>query len=356
MRRLLGLVLFSGCMAPVGAALDAEDIGRGGDFDLTLCGPGVSPPLTFLPARNTIGKVALGVCGNFTSDNTSTIDGEVRVRGSTRVASPVRISGSFFTGAAVESPNTLDVEGNFATAGSWTVSAPAHVGGDATVSGTLRHDNTVDIGGRLTAESVTGGGALNVGSMVLAASTVPMPLDCSGAPSAHSLATEIDAHPDSRATTTLHPDALRDIRQPTELSFGCAQYEVSELTSNNTLRLRITGPTVLVVHGRLHIASPTFIELEDDATLELIVDGALDIDNTLTIGDRDHPARVVVSGDIRVASPTRIYGVLMAPDSSIAGDNTLDVYGSMYVGAMRVAAPLVIHSGPKVGVEGWPTP
>ncbi len=129
---------------------------------------------------------------------------------------------------------------------------------------------------------------------------------------------------DPRVSTLLNPHSTLTIEQPTDLQFGCARYVVAGLEVNNTLTVHIMGPTIWVIRGDMNIDAPMTIDITDGASPELIVDGALNVDNTLTIGDAAHPTLVSVERDVRISSPTHNFGALLAPTSAISVENTLD--------------------------------
>jgi hypothetical protein len=236
------------------------------------------------------------------------------------------------------------------TASDWSVSSPAHVYGDATVAGALHHENSVMIDGLLTTTSESGSGSLQTSRILVANTWVPTPLSCDEAPNARAFVADATAHVDAHAAFSLAADALSDVKQPTDVTLGCGRYVLSSLEANNALNIHVVGPTVLVIQGRMHIAAPTVFDIAEGGSLELIIEGALEVDNPLSLG----PSTVEVGGDIRIRAPTKLEGMLIAPTSSLWCDNTLEVVGGMYVGSARIAAPLTIRAGQVIGVEGWP--
>ncbi|MGV3619234.1 MAG: DUF7305 domain-containing protein [Archangium sp.] len=339
MRALPLVVLVAACAPPPSDAIDYRTLERGGAFDVRRCGAAPDPVRAF-PANEWTREASLAICGDLRSDNTTTVAGDLRVQGTTRVSSPVNVNGSFFAGGNVDCPNTLNVSGDFSTSGDWSVSSPANIGGDALIGGTLRHDNRVQVNGALNVVDAVGAGALNVGSRLTSPGDIVAPLDCDNAPDVHAIA---DALTDEYFAPWLRDDRRFVISQPTDITFGCGRYLMNGFETNNTLMVHIAGPTQLVIRGDMRIGSPTRFVIENGGSLELIVDGALNVDNTLDVD----AAVVAVSGPVRIASPTHVTGLFLAPRSSISADNTLDVYGTMFAGSTRVASPLVIHRGPQ---------
>ncbi len=354
MRRLLPFaVVLAACGLPLDTQFPPNEalVVSGAAIDVRRCGSGLAAPGFAVLPKTSRGALSLGICGDFTSDDTTTVAGDLRVSGHSRVASPVNVAGSFLTGGHVSCPNIMNVGGDLVTAGDWTLSSPNDVRGNATVVGHLRHDNDLWVAGLLRAGGESGTGLLHTGSMMVAASAVGGALDCTRAPDVHRLA--VSAW-DKMSGGGIDPGTLNNVRTPTELTLGCGSYSLSGLSSHAALTVRIVGPTVLVVMGNVKISAPTTFVIEGEGSLELLIDGALEVDDTLIVGDREHAAVVAVAGDVRLAAATELHGVLLAPRSRLTTDDRLDVFGAIFAGSVQVGAPLVVHPGPLVGLEGWP--
>lgn len=339
---LASMLLAAACAPAPLTQPDVQALSRGGTFDLSQCTAQVRVEPSFTPRAGE--PMALGVCGEFNSDNTTHVVGDLRVKSSLRVSAPVHVTGSLAVGAAIVSPNTLDVGGDLQGGAAWVASAPAHVGGDATIQGALNHANTVQIDGTLTATQENGAGQLITGQTIIDHVNVAAPLDCNATPDVHGLATEL----------SIDPLQVWEVTNPTTVTLGCGTYGFERLAVNNTLTLHVTGPTKLLIRGTLHVAAPMVIDVAPGGWLELIVDGPVELDNTLELGPGDRATVLAASGDVRVGAPMKLDGLLIAPKSSIAVDNTLDLTGSALVGPLRVAAPLNVAAGAQMGTTGWP--
>ncbi len=312
MKSLIVLFVLVGCGPRRFEVLPQNAPWAGGTFDAGLC-PAPAPPLN--RCKDNMPAAALQICGTLETDNTLTVE-----------------------------PRQ---DADLLVAGDWHSSAPVSVAGGADVSGTLTHDNTVSVGGTLAVAAESGSGALQTGATVVG--PVTSPLACGQAASNANFVSDSAQHHDD----VLPRFALANISEPTELTLGCGRYFLDSITANNTLDLHIAGPTTLVIEGDVTIAAPMRVDLETaGAELDFVIGGALQINNTLSVGSSAHPVWMSVAGEIRVASPANIFGVLVAPTSALQGDNTLDVFGAAMVGATRVASPMNVHDGVLLTADG----
>jgi cytoskeletal protein CcmA (bactofilin family) len=302
--------------------------------------------------------MALAVCGDLAAENTLTLDPRTAagadgaalvVSGRTRVGSPLRVGGAFTSVTGIEGDNTEDIAGALRTNGDWRVGSPAKVGGDATVGGLLTANNTVEVTGTLRVASSTGSAKVTSGQRIDGPVSVASPIDCAGAPD---IAALVRAGGDPNVGH-VHPtpiDALADVREKTTASIGCDRYRFSQIVAQGELVLRVEGNAVIVVDGDVRIKAPTRIELAPNATLDLAIGGALEIENTFSISGG--PAWVGVKQRVRVGSPTEISGWLIAPTAAIAVENTLTLTGGAFLGPVRVGSPVVVKQGGSVAADG----
>ena len=254
--------------------------GFSGNVDLQACGAAASDP-TLERCAVTEPSTIAAVCGDLDEHNTLTLSA-----------------------------------GSLAVAGDWIVSSPAHIGGDAVVGGMLEATNTVTVDGALHAQADNA-------------------LACDGAPPVGGAV----ANAESLGENDLG-DALLPHSRPADVSLGCARYRFSSLGIDNELTFHVTGKTVIVVDGDVRISSPMQVELEPGATLDFLIGGALQVDNTLSFSGGS--TWLAVGGEIDVGAPLRLTGVLYAPGSQLSVNNTLDISGSLLVGSMTVASPVTV--------------
>lgn len=310
---------------------------------------------------------ALAVCGDLAADNTLTLQprggrapASLAVQGRTRIASPLRVAGSFTSLLGIDAHNTVEVDGNVATSGDYRVSAPARIAGDALVGGVLEAQNTVSVGGVLRANDVVGPGAVEATSTSPGPAQVAPPLECANAPDVPALVraawgpggAPVEPGAIGGPGFPIPEDAWRSIREPTRATLGCDLYRFGGVEVNNELTLRIEGHTVIVVDGGLRVAAPTRVEVAPGGSLVLLVGGSLEVDNTLEIVGGGARSWIGVGQRVRIASPTRLEGWLVAPRANLDADNTLELTGAAMVHDLRVASPLVVRPGVHVSRSG----
>ena len=338
---------------------DDGDGSPGGHIDASRCGdvdPSPERPRCVAPSGSP--RVAVGLCGDLDADNTLTVETRasddvsifLAVDGSSRTASPIRVGGDWEAAGGLTSTNTSEVGGTLRVGADWAVSSPAHVAGDAFVVGSLAASNTVSIDGALHVSSSSNLDNVTAGQVVEEQVAFPSTLDCADAPDVKALVDGAVGRDDGG----LSRHALENVTIPTDLTLGCGTYVLSSLEANNTLAIHVVGPTVLVVQGDFHVASPVSIDVDDDATLDLAIGGSLAIDNTLSIRALGDPSSVWVGVDagIRVAAPFDLDGYLVAPDANLDANNTFDLEGSMLVRSLHVASPVVVHDGAWLSPDG----
>ncbi len=348
----VSLLALVGCSGDPDAP-NYDAAGFRGDVQLRACNADAEQPLVRCGGDAAPGIIA-AVCGDLEADNTVTLSGgSLAVSGHTRLAAPLHVNLGSFTGfGGIQADNTQDVSGDLATAGDWVVSSPAHVGGDAFVGGALDARNQVDVGGVL---HVAGADMKNVTArdVTTTGTTVTSPLHCNAAPDSQPKIAHIEA---GGVVDLGH--ALVKHSQPATVELGCARYRFASLGIENNLDLHVTGNTVIVVDGDMRIAAPMRVLLDEDAQLDFLVGGALEVDNQLTFSGGS--TWLAVAGELRIASPMKLVGFLYAPQSavssasSVSADNTLDVLGSLLVDSVRVASPITVTAMEQPALPACP--
>ncbi|MEP7053277.1 MAG: hypothetical protein ABJB12_23140 [Pseudomonadota bacterium] len=239
----------------------------------------------------------------------------------------------------LDAQNALTLsKGALAVSGDWLARAPARVGGAAFVNGNLRASDQVTIDGVLHTDASN---LANVtAASVAAAGTAPSnPLECAQAP----VSAEAIARIEANGVIDMG-DALTQHSETASVTLGCARYRFSSWGIDNDLVLHITASTVIVIDGNVRIAAPVHIELAPDAKLDLIVGGTLQVDSALSLTGGS--TWLGVGGDLRLAAPVTLDGSLFAPRSDAALDDTLDINGALFVGGLRITAPLTVTALP----------
>lgn len=284
-------------------------------FALVACGgsdsPGVATDLT-LPSPDSPGSSS-GLTGIFPGAldqcNASKPAALARCTSATAATAAAAICGDLVSG------NTLDVAGTLRVDGSWTVRAPATVSGDVIVKGKIDATNTLTVSGQKRAGAESG---------LVCTRTIDPALE----------------------NATDATGSLGSIDEPTELTMGCGNFRLASLNAQNTLTIHVRGDSVLAIVGGFRVSSPVVFDVASGVRFDLVVGGALDIQNTLTI--KGGSSYVAVAGAVTVNSPTSIDGWLVAPRSAVAANNTLDVHGALFAGSMRVASPVHVTSPPTI--------
>ncbi|CAN5186777.1 hypothetical protein BH09MYX1_BH09MYX1_35870 [soil metagenome] len=356
---VLGLCACSGDASP-GEASGIWAFAAGGTHDVSLCELKRTDPATLrCDAPNTGARVGFATCGDLIADNTLTVERReapisVAAGGAILTSSPVHVAGSMIAFGRIDGTNTQDVDGDLQAGTGWTTSAPVSVGGDAFVGIGFDAKNSASIAGTLHVPEGSDVNRVSAGSIVFGAVNVALPIDCASMPIVASIAASATTTRDPAAARAIPPLALSPVKAPTDVTMGCGTYVLSSIDVQNTLAIHIVGRTVLVVQGDVHVSAPMTIDLADGASLDLVIVGKLEVDNTLRIGNASAPNAtwMGVGSSIRVASPMELSGTLFAPQAAAAFDNTFDVDGAVVVASARIAAPLVVHDGPALGHDG----
>jgi hypothetical protein len=239
----------------------------------------------------------------------------------------------------LEAHNALTLTaGALVVSGDWVTSAPARVGGAAFVNGNLRASNLVTIDGVLHTNA-TDLANVSAASVTALGAGPRSPPECAQAPVSPEAIRRIEAN-----GIIDMGDALTAHSESANVALGCARYRFSSWGIDNELVLRITGSTVIVVEGDVRIASSVRIELAPDAKLDLIIGGSLQVERALSLTGGS--SWLGVGGDLRLTAPVDIDGSLFAPRSQLAQGDTLNINGSLFVGTLRIAAPLAVTGLP----------
>lgn len=332
----------------------------GTNHDASVCGGGsTSPAVLRCRAKDAHAlRVGFASCGDLAVDNTLTIEPRkdrtaLAVNGNLRTASPLHVAGDVIVGGAVEAANTQTIDFDLRAGGGWTTSAPVLVGGDAYVGTKLDVRNDATVRGALHVPPGTDVTKVTANDVVYEDVMAPAPALCTMAPDVATLAQM--ATLDSAALKSLPSGALATITRPTKLTLGCGTYVLDGIDAGNTLDIRVVGPTTLVVKGDVHVRAPMVVHLDGAAaTLDFVITGTLAVDDTLAVGSAEAPTKtfVAIGTALRVASPMKLFGTLVAPTATAALDNTFDVWGATLLGKTRIAAPLVVHEGPALSQTG----
>lgn len=327
----------------------------GGSYQASSC-PSRPPTAQRCSAPST--SFALAICGDLTANDRIDVgprsDGasHLVVEGKTRVAAPMHVAGTMLSRRTIVARDTLDVGGDLLGGGDWIVGSASTVAGDASIVGTLDARASLSVGGTLVFGGWKGEGAVTSAGYYRDWVRFDSPMECDRAPRVVHFVNDIQAHPRVDSLARLPREALIELSLPTELTLGCGQYRVRAIQANAALRLHIIGPTVLLVDGDFDVRGDTRIDLDDGATLELVIGGALVVDAPLRLGSDANPVWLAVGGPIRIGAPTQLHGTLIAPTSPVTIDDRFELHGAAIVGPLMTGAPVVLSEGPGLSSSG----
>lgn len=303
---------------------------------------------------------AICSCSGVTANNTLKTDsfdsemmgmmvmdgGSVGVNGPYSAASAVDIGGSLWVDGKMQTFNTHEVAQILQCGDDITAGSPSQVGHDVFVEGNILAQNkTLTIGGDLHIRpDKANNGAVVLGKTVKEAVVVKTPCDCSqpidiaGIVQGYQQDNDNDAVPVAVDELVALPDAK-------VLELPCGRYFFSGVSSNNTLTIKLSGRTVIAIAGDVKTAGSFAIELGPDAELDLFVAGDVDFNNVAAIGDPKRPAaaRMYVGKGVKFASSFTLAANLYQPNAVFTANNVAEIWGSLFVGGLQLASPLVVH-------------
>ena len=303
---------------------------------------------------------AICSCSGVTANNTLKTDsfdsemmdmmvmdgGSVGVNGPYSASSAVDIGGSLWVDGKIQTFNNHEVAQVLQCGDDITASSVSHVGDDVFLEGNIFAQNkTMTIDGDLhIAAGKANNGAVVTGKTIKEAVIVKTPCDCSdpidiaGIVQGYMLENDNGALPVEVDELVALPDAK-------VLELPCGRYFFSGISSNNTLTIKLTGRTVIAIAGDVKTAGAFAIELGPDAELDLFIAGNVDFNNAAAIGDPKRPAaaRMYVGKGVKFASNFVLAANLYQPNEVFTANNVAEIWGSLFVGGLQLASPLVVH-------------
>ena len=292
---------------------------------------------------------AVTVCGALVADDAMSVkSGSLVVGGDSRITASVRVRhGSFASFGGIEGDGTEDVDGDVTTSSNWVVGAPAQVGGDAFVGGRidahepLRVDGTLHVAGPVS-------GTVHASRTTSTGLDGRKGLSCAGAPDVQGIADAVE-----RKGATDEDEALASVSRRTDMTLGCGRYRFASLGVRAPLSLHVEGNVVIVVDGDARVEAPMHVDVRPGASLDVVIRGSLDIDDTLSI--EGAPTWLGVGGDVRMASPTSFAGWFFAPRGQVEMNAPFDVSGALYVGSLTAESPVTVD-GSASALDACPAP
>jgi hypothetical protein len=260
--------------------------------------------------------------------------GSVGVNGPYSAASMVDIGGSLWVDGKIQTFNTHEVAQQLKCTDDLTAGSASHVADDLFTEGNLFAQNmTLTIDGDLhIPANKANNGATVLGATVKGPVDVKTPCDCEDLIDVPKIVSGYMQDNDNDALP-IAADELVGLPQPTAID------------SNSSLDITLTGRTVLAIAGDVQNAGAFHITLGPEAELDLFIAGNANFNNVATLGDPKRPAatRIYVGGAFKFASNFTLGANLYQPNAVFTANNMSEIWGSLFVGGLQLASPLVVH-------------
>ncbi|MDC0667203.1 DUF7305 domain-containing protein [Nannocystis radixulma] len=272
--------------------------------------------------------------------------GSVGVNGPYSAASMVDIGGSLWVDGKIQTFNAHEVAQQLKCTDDLTAGSASHVADDLFTEGNLFAQNmTLTIDGDLhIPANKNNNGAQVLGQTIKEPVDVKTPCDCEDLIDVAQIVGGYMLDNDN-AALPIAPDELVGLPQPKSVELPCGRYFFSAIDSNSSLDITLTGRTVIAVAGDVQNAGAFHITLGPEAELDLFIAGNANFNNVASIGDPKRPAatRIYVGGAFKFASNFTLGANLYQPNAVFTANNMSEIWGSLFVGGLQLASPLVVH-------------
>ncbi len=342
----------------------SDTSGTTGAVDFCLGEGGILLPGDEVTCTGDLGKktflFAICSCSGVTANNTLKTDsfdsemmnmppmdgGSVGVNGPYTASSSVDIGGSLWVDGKIQTFNKHEVAQVLQCGDDVTASSASHVAADMFLEGNINAQNkTLTIDGDLhIQEGKLNNGAVVLGQTVKGPVTVETPCDCADPIDVAAIVQGFQQSNDNNALP-IAPDELVGLPEPKQIELPCGRYFLDAIDSNSSLEITLTGRTVIAIAGDVKNAGAFTIALGPDAELDLFIAGNADFNNIAAIGDPKRPAatRIYVGGGFKFASNFTLGANLYQPNATFTANNMSEIWGSLFVGGLELASPLVVH-------------
>jgi hypothetical protein len=362
----------------VGESTSGEStVGESTSGDFCAGMGGVELPGDLTGCTGDLGKktflFALCSCNDLTANNMLTTDsfdsemgmmpmdgGSVGVNGAYSASSNIDIGGSLWVDGTIQSFNNHEVAQVLQCGGNVTAKSTSHVGEEAFVEGDIEALNmvmTIDGDLHIPADK-TNNQAIVGGQTIQGPVDVEIPCDCEDPYDITAIVAGYQAI-NTNAEQGIAADELVDLSDPKVLELPCGIYFFDKIQSNNELTIKLTGRTVIAIAGDIINAGSFIVELGPDAELDLFLAGNATLNNVAAIGDPTRPAatRLYVGGEVKFANTFTLGANLYMPNKVFTANNSAEIWGSLFVGGLQLASPVVIHYDSAVlDLEGCEDP
>ena len=272
--------------------------------------------------------------------------GSVGVNGPYTASSGVDIGGSLWVDGKIQTFNSHEVAQILQCSNDVSAKAASHVADDMFLEGNIDAQNktlTIDGDLHITAGKVNNGATV-LGKTIKGPVDVKTPCDCSDLIDVPAIVQGYMADNDNDSVPVA-PDELVGLPQPKELELPCGRYFFTGIDSNSSLKISLTGRTVIAIAGDVKNAGAFDIVLGPAAELDLFIAGNAEFNNVAAIGDPKRPAatRIYVGGAFKFASSFTLGANLYQPNATFTANNMSEIWGSLFVGGLNLASPLIVH-------------
>jgi hypothetical protein len=313
--------------------------------------PGLcAPPTAF--------SYALCTCDNLTQAGLLRVgagasgEGSVGVNGSSVVANASEISGSWVSWKELTAATGARIGGSLRSGGDIKAAGAVFVGKDLAAKNNLTGAGFLTVGGALR----VGGNDLFLGVRQIAGGRAAFdgpthpPCGCEGD-------TLFDVAGAVAQASTKNDNAAHGISSGAQLAIGVQRFSLDTgryyfkgVTHIGAGVLTIKGNVAIYIDGSLDEIGAQAIKLENGATLDLYVSGAVRLVGFTPIGDRNAPAsfRLFIGGSDRVSVGVGLqefFGSIYAPTADLAFAGVTVVWGSVFARSVTDAGVLTIHHG-----------
>lgn len=273
---------------------------------------------------------AVGVNGDFSVGNSATVGGTLWVAGA----------------GGVDAGNGLTVNQRLYSGGDVGASTLLSVVDDAHVVGDISA-NQVTVGGTLHQPAASSINANNeqIAQRIEQTVSVPDPCECDAIFDISAFAAN---HRDNNhnADIGLDPGLIAAGGSSVTIDLPCGVFYLDGGRVDNALTFNVTGRTALFIGGDLDVGNSILANVEDGSEFDLFVEGNVTVGNSMSIGSVDRPAsaRMYVGGtSVDMGNGGQFAGNLYAPRATVTVGNSVEIFGSMFVGEFDGGNSFIVH-------------
>lgn len=282
--------------------------------------------------------------------------GSVGANGDLSSVNTIDVSGSLWVGGATSSGNSATVAQNLRTGGVaefGRLDAGRHAFASTDLSafpsGTIAQDLFIAPGA--TVDGIDVGGDVHEVPV-----PAPEPCDCDDVVPFGAIVDAFEAQNDNDelGIATSYDETSVDLELP------CGRYFFTGLRAGNSVRIRLTGRTVIAIGGDVVANNSLSIELAEGASLDMFVDGEIQLGNSFVAGLASSPVatRIYSSGSgISLGNSILLHGNVYMPNSPLSLGNSAIVNGALFAQDVEIAnSALITYDAAILDLDGCKLP